>query len=157
MNAFWGGLIGGVAGGLLAVLLFGHHRQMPTPEDQLAAMAEVRREQMTETDIANEKMIATSLEEYAVDNGGKYPPTLGKLVPTYVRSVPFIPGSDPPTLYRYEFPAENPAWGLWDIKDDGSCDPTLYKLLNVTTKRRCTKETCRYIIYAQNLGVVGVP
>jgi hypothetical protein len=156
MNSFWNGFVGGLAAGLLTILLFGHHHHQPTPEDQLAAMAELRREQLTETDIMNETQIATALEEYAVDNAGNYPRDLKKLIPTYLHYIPCIPGSDPPTEYTYEHPASNPAWGEFVIKDDGTLDPTLDTLINADSRQRCTKLTCKYIVYGQAFGVAGL-
>ncbi len=156
MNSFWNGFVGGLAAGLLTVLLFGHHHHPPNPEDQLVAMAELRHEQMTETDIMNEKQIATALEEYAVDNNGSYPSDLKRLIPTYLHYIPYIPASDPPAVYTYEHPASNPAWGEFVIKDDGAFDPTLDNLINAESRQRCTKTTCKYIIYGQAFGVEGL-
>ena len=153
LNGFWGGFIGG----FLAALLFSHHTHQPSATDRLAAMAEIRRQQMTETDITYEKQIATSLEEYAVDHGGAYPLHLSDLMPTYLSGEKYVPGSDPPVKYAYEHPPEDSSWGLYAIKDDGSLDPTLDKLLDVKTRQRCTKATCKYIIYTQAFGVVGSP
>ena len=104
------------------------------------------------------KSIATSLEEYAVDHNGAYPAKLGDLVPPYARAGMFyVPGSDPRVMYVYEHPAAKPAWGQYDLKDDGSFDPTLYKLRNIETQQLCTKLTCKYIMYVQNAGLVGAP
>jgi len=151
---FWSGFLGG----LIAALLFSRRPHEASPTDQLAAMAEVRREQMTETDISNERSLATALEEYAVDHNGQYPARLRDIIPSpYLRGDFYVPGSDPPATYVYEHPAADPAWGEFDIRDDGSLDPSLDKLLNVTTKRRCTKGACKFIIYTQANGVVGSP
>ena len=151
---FWSGFLGGLA----AFFIFGHRHQQSSAGDQLAAMAEVRHQQMTETDIANEKMLATALEEYSVDNGGKYPAHLAEIAGTvYLRGQPYVPGSDPPATYVYEHPAADPSWGAYDIRDDGSLDPTLDMLINVKTKQRCTKSTCKFIIYTSAMGVVGSP
>ena len=50
----------------------------------------------------NTKELATALEMYSTDNGGKYPDRLGKLVPDYVSSIPNCPdsGSD-----SYSYPS----------------------------------------------------
>jgi hypothetical protein len=153
MGGFWGGFLGG----LLVVLLFGRHPHQASATEQLAAMAEIRRQQMTETDIMNEKQIATAVEEFSVDNGGKYPPHLADLKPPYLSGARYVPGSDPPVTYIYEQPAADPSWGPYDIRDDGSLDPILDKLLNVKNRQRCTKATCKYIIDTQAFGIVGSP
>jgi hypothetical protein len=68
----------------------------------------------------------------------------------------WVPGSDPPTPYRYEMPASRAEWGKWDLVDAGTLDPTLYKL-RAPDNSLCTRETCKYIVYAQSAGLVGVP
>jgi hypothetical protein len=148
----------GFLGGLIAVLLFGRRHPGSPAGDELAQMAQVRSQQLAEMDVANLKSLATSLEEFAVDHNGSYPAELSDLVPTYAHSGTFfVPGSNPPVQYVYEHPAADPAWGQYDLKDDGSFDPTLYTLRNVQSQRLCTRQTCAHIMYLQNAGLVGGP
>lgn len=111
---------------------------------------------MTLDDQENLKRLATSIEEYSVDHNGAYPTLLAALQPLYLPAMSWVPGSDPPTPYRYEIPASRPQWGKWDIVDAGTLDPTLYKL-RAPDNSLCTHETCKYIVYAESTGLVGAP
>jgi len=147
-----GAIIGGFIGALLGEIL-GH--RIAIQADQRAE-AQLQHDRLTRDDETNLKMIATSLEEYAVDHNGAYPATLAGLVPTYMRAPAWIPGSDPAVQYTYELPASRPEWGHWDIVDNGAFDPTLDKL-RALDNTICTHEKCKHIVYAESQGLVGAP
>lgn len=147
-----GAVIGGFIGALLGELLARHIGV----QADLRAEAELRHQRLTETDQGNLKQMGTALEEYAVDHNGSFPKTLVELTPLYLHSLPWVPGSDPPASYLYEFPASRQEWGTWDIVDDGSLDPTLYKL-RALDGTLCTHATCKHIVYAESTGLVGAP
>ncbi len=152
-NAFIAAFIGALLGELL-----GKHVSQKTAQQELAAEEELRRQQLTERDESGLKTIATAIEEYRVDNGGAYPKSLTDLSPTYLRAGSrIIPGSDPVTEYVYEHPASDPNFGDYDVKDNGAFDPTLDRLVNARDRSICTRQTCKYIIYAQGFGLAGVP
>lgn len=103
------------------------------------------------------KGIATAIEEYRVDHSGDYPKTLAELQPPYLGlGGRIIPGSDPIAYYTYEYPASNPKFGAFDIKDNGTFDPTVDKLHNALDLSLCSKSSCRYIIYVENAGLFGI-
>lgn len=155
-NATTDGLIGGFIGALLGELI-GKQVLRRSAQRELAAEDELRRRRQTTTDESNLKQIATALEEYSVDNGGKFPASLDKLEPPYLNMTPYIPGSDPPVKYIYDNPALNPKYGTWDLRDNGAFDPTLDNLRNITNDHLCTKQTCTFIIYIENGGLYGMP
>lgn len=156
-NASWAAFLAGLVG-VLVGLIIGKHSLADPGARQLAEMAEVRRQELTQTDATRMKSLATALEEYAVDNNGKYPAKLDDLKPPYLSAaVTIIPASDPATQYTYENPPSDPAFGLYDIKDNGMFDPSLLKLHQGTTGHVCTPQTCKYIVYAQAIGMIGLP
>jgi type II secretory pathway pseudopilin PulG len=93
-----------------------------------------RAESQTAACAGNEKQIATSLEEYAVDTGGIYPAT-GAVSPAMFGASPYM--SSTPTdpingaQYKFENPAAQPvciaAGGStsYDVIDVGGHDPTV--------------------------------
>jgi hypothetical protein len=147
-----GAVIGGFIGALLGELLARH----VGVQADLRAEAELRRQRLTETDQGYLKQMATAVEEYEVDHNGNIPKTLAELTPLYLHSLLWVPGSDPPAPYIYELPASHPEWGIWDTVDDGSLDPTLYKL-RALDGTLCTHATCKHIVYAESTGLVGSP
>jgi hypothetical protein len=152
VNGNAGAWIGGFVGALFGELFARH---IVVNADR-RAQAQLLRDDMTREDEMNLKQLATSLEEYAVDHNGVFPKQLSQLEPLYLRAMLWVPGSDPPAQYRYEMPAARPAWGQWDIVDDGSLDPTLTKL-RALDNTLCTHATCKYIVYAESQGLVGAP
>jgi hypothetical protein len=152
LNGNAGALIGGFIGALLGELFARH---IVVNADR-RAQAQLLYDEMTREDEGNLKQLATALEEYAVDHNGVFPKQLTQLEPIYLRALLWVPGSDPPAQYRYEIPAARPAWGQWDIVDDGSLDPTLSKL-RALDNSLCTHATCKHIVYAESEGLVGAP
>jgi hypothetical protein len=52
---------------------------------------------------SNLKCIATACEMYSTDNAGRYPHSLDKLVPLYLKEMRVCPGADPAShRYAYE-------------------------------------------------------
>lgn len=115
--------IAAVIGGYVALLLFGS-----AASNKLAALSEVRRQELTEQDSENLKRIATAVEEYSVDHAGQYPRFLDDLSAQYLSQMIFIPGSNPAKQYFYVRYPENHTLGAYVIEDDGSFDPSLEKL-----------------------------
>ena len=132
--------------------LIGHHITL-RQDERIQAAADARRR--TEEDEGGLKTIATALEEYAVDHNGAFPSSLDALKPLYYNRPPWIPESDPPAQYRYDKPALDPRWGAWDIIDNGAYDPTLHALRDPDGSL-CTRATCRYIVYAESEGLIGL-
>lgn len=107
-------------------------------------------------DQANLKQIAVAIEEYAVDHQGRYPTRLGQLLPTYLKSIPDVPGPANPTTYAYHKPAVLSANAKYDIWDNGSMDPTTFsKLTRAVTGGPC--DGCKYVVYLAGSGIVGTP
>lgn len=100
--------------------------------------------------------IATALDEYAVDHNGAYPASLDALRPLYYNRPAWIPETAHPAQYRYEVPAARAEWGKWDVVDNGAFDPTLHDL-RALDGSLCTHASCRYIVYAEGVGLVGAP
>jgi len=145
-------IVAAVIGGYVALRLFGG----VAASNKLAALSEVRRQELTEQDTENLKRIATAVEEYFVDHGGQYPRFLDDLPAQYLPQTVFIPGSNPAKPYIYvRYPA-NHALGAYVIEDDGSFDPSLYKLHNGVSGSLCTPYSCKYIVYAQAVGLMGL-
>ncbi len=114
-----------------------------------------RAEAFTARDQGNEKMIATALEGYAVDHGGRYPDNLTQVVPKYLKALPTVPGGDG-AAYAYQHPASTPAHGAYEIWDDGSMDPTtLTRIPQGVGGASCVD--CKYVVYAATGGIIGVP
>ena|GEM_PF-3494650 len=155
-NSTNGALIGSFIGGLIGVLIGRRVFRDRYYERELAAENELRRRHRTDDDIGNLKRIATALEEYMVDNSGKFPKTLDELRLPYLNSAPYVPETDPPQEYTYDNPAINPKFGAWDLRDNGTFDPTQDNLRNFITNHLCTKDTCKYIIYAESGGIGGI-
>ena len=143
--------VGTFVAALLGALI-GHHITLRA-DQQAQAQLDARRK--TEEDENSLKTIATAIEEYAVDHDGKFPPSLDSLKPLYYNRPAWIPETDPPTQYRYDYPALESGWGAWDIIDNGAFDPTLHKLRS-PDGTLCTRATCRYIVYAESQGLIGV-
>jgi prepilin-type N-terminal cleavage/methylation domain-containing protein len=117
-----------------------------------------RAESQTAACEGNERQIATALEEYAVDTGGKYPPsgavTAALLGPTepYLASAPL----DPVTLTQYQFktPATNArctvATGTtYEIDDAGGHDGTV-QIVNGALG-------VKSVIYCSGSGITSSP
>jgi hypothetical protein len=147
-----GSWIGAFVGALLGEIV-GHHFVLLSDQRTHDRLEWERR---TEEDEMSLKGIATALEEYSVDHNGQFPVTLDALKPLYYPRPLWIPESDPPAEYKYENPAARPNWGKWDIVDNGAFDPTLNKL-RTDDGSLCTNSTCKYIIYAESLGLIGEP
>ena len=125
-----------------------------------------RDESRMAADQANLKQIATALEEYAVDHGGRYPDRLVQLLPTYLKSLPDIPGSERAHPYVYHHPATVPVKttngsvrpglqaGAYDIWDNGSMDQTTFAKLR-RADGLCAYG-CKYVVYVEGAGIVGV-
>ena len=151
-NALLAGFVGALLGELVGKTIL--HR---SAQKELAAEEELRRQQLTERDETQLKAIATGIEEFRVDHGGAYPKTLADLPTIYLNAgTRMIPGSDPIAYYTYEYPASDPSFGGYDIKDNGTFDPTLDRLHNALDHSLCTRQTCRYIIYLENAGLFGI-
>ena len=101
-------------------------------------------------DQANLKQIAVALEEYAVDHNTHYPRTLMELRPTYLTSIPEVPGSG--AAYAYRRLSSRPKATAYQIWDDGSMDPTTFGRL-----KGCFKTLCKYVVYVSDKGVIGMP
>ena len=116
-----------------------------------------RAESAAAADEGNLKQIATAIEAYAVDHGGKYPDNLPQLTPRYVKALPSVPGGDGTGAYDYHHPASRPAHGAYEIWDDGSMDPTtIGNLPGVDGKQRYGAD-CKYVVYTQKLGIICMP
>jgi len=122
-------------------------------------------------DQGNLKQIATALEEYAVDHSGRYPDRLVQLQPTYLKSLPEIPGTENAHIYAYHHPSSLPLKAAYDIWDDGSMDPTLFSNVPRFPRGSCAyapyqdggaseRESgtpCKYVVYVADMGIQGVP
>jgi hypothetical protein len=67
---------------------------------------------------ANLKSIATSLEMYATDHGGRYPSSLMELVPKYLPAIPRCPLSDHDTYLEGYSIKSRPDWYLVYCRGD---------------------------------------
>ena len=71
-----------------------------------------RLEQKADDDLrackANLKNTATACEMYSTDNAGRYPHSLGKLVPLYLSQIPVCPAAEPTTAVYGFKSATNP-------------------------------------------------
>jgi prepilin-type N-terminal cleavage/methylation domain-containing protein len=107
-----------------------------------------RSESQTAACEGNEKQIATAMEEYAVDNNGKYTSTLPAL---YLAVTP----KDPVNNVNYVITAPvggNATYGSYEIQDTGGHDATtMGNLFKAGVK--CT--TCVTVQYYQNQGLNG--
>jgi Tfp pilus assembly protein PilE len=114
-----------------------------------------RAESQMAADQANLKSIATALEEYAVDHRGRYPDRLTQLTPTYLKTLPEVPGTDSAGAYTYHHPASRKA--AYDIWDDGSMDPTTFGSLPRGVGGPTCAAGCKYVVYVAGAGLVGLP
>jgi hypothetical protein len=116
-----------------------------------------RAESTVIADENNLKTIAAALERYAADHNGSYPDNLPQLVPTYLARLPVVPGGDNTGAYDYHHPASLPTGGKYEIWDDGSMDPTTLGMLPAGANGPpCTRQTCKYVVYIDGVGVVGI-
>lgn len=112
-----------------------------------------RAEAQTAADEANEKQIAAAVERYHLDRD-RYPRSLRDLVPTYLASVPAVPGATHSSSYSFHQPSVIARSAAYDIWDDGARDTTTTTYLrDAKTGLRCTD--CRYVIYVDGLGITG--
>jgi zinc ribbon protein len=103
-------------------------------------------------DQANLRQIAVAVEEYAIDHSGRYPERLAQLQPTYIKSIPEVPGSGGAYTYRrLAPPRDEAAYVIWD---DGSMDATMLVRLKGCDGR---PSVCRYVAYDANRGITGLP
>jgi hypothetical protein len=116
-----------------------------------------RAESMMAANEGNLKMIATGLEEYAVDHNGKYPDHLPQLVPTYLKALPPVPGGDGTGAYDYHHPASPPGAAAYEIWDDGSMDPTTFGGIPRGANGPSCAGSCKYVVYRAGVGIIGVP
>ncbi len=105
-----------------------------------------RAEAMSASCEANEKQIATALEEYAVDHAGSYPAP-GPITNTsigilYLDSTP----TDPVSQLGYSFSTGGSGYGSYQITDSGGHDPS-------TTNNLPGNPGGNSIIYNQNTGI----
>ena len=117
-----------------------------------------RAESQTAACEGNERQIATALEEYAVDTGGKYPPSgvvaAGMLGPTepYLASTPLDPVTQAP--YHFVTPSTNARCTIvtgttYEIDDAGGHDGTV-KIVNGALGDRS-------VIYCSGSGITSSP
>ena len=109
-----------------------------------------RAESATSACEGNEKQLATSEEEYAVDNGGAYA-SLSVLTTPYLSTVitdPVAKGN----AYTVTIPGSG-SNGSYEIDDAGGHDTTTTTNLTTTSGVACA--TCTSIVYAQASGVHG--
>ena len=116
-----------------------------------------RGESMMAADENNLKTIATGVEEYAVDHGGKYPDHLPQLVPGYLKTLPSVPGGDGAGAYDYHRRASAPGAAAYEIWDDGSMDPTTFGSIPRGPKGPPCMGGCKYVVYRAGVGIIGVP
>ena len=103
-------------------------------------------------DQANLKQLAVAVEEYELDHSGRYPERLSQLQPTYMKSIPEVPGSGGTYTYRrLAPPRDEAAYIIWD---DGSMDSTTLVRL-----KGCDASpwVCKYVVYDANRGIMGMP
>ena len=106
-------------------------------------------------DIQLEKIIATAVEEYGIDHGGKYPLQIEDLVPAYLPYVPIVPGSPNGGKYRYVAMPGNKVSGKYVIFDDGSLDLTAAGSVRTDSGSNCNPTACKYLMFSQARGIVG--
>jgi hypothetical protein len=115
-----------------------------------------RSEGVMYADQGNLKTIATALETYAVDHGGKYPEHLPQLVPQYIKALPVVPGGDGTGAYDYHHPGS--VQGVkYEIWDDGSMDSTTFGSMSRGPKGPPCDGDCKYVVYREGVGIIGVP
>jgi prepilin-type N-terminal cleavage/methylation domain-containing protein len=115
-----------------------------------------RAESQTTACEGNVKQIATSLEEHAVDTGGKYPAS-GLVTPALFGGAPYMASTptDPVngTQYQFENPAAQPVCNAggggasYDIIDSGGHDPTV-AIANAA-------KGATFVIYCSGSGING--
>jgi len=103
-------------------------------------------------DMGNLKQIATALEEYSVDHGGKYTSSFENLKSPYMDAVPTVPESG--GAYTIVIPPD-PKMGSYEIMDDGSIGGL--SSLKTIEGNPCDPSTCQHVIYAQAKGILGGP
>src|SRR5579864_5489269 len=147
------GVISAVIGGVVSVLVFA---RLSDPS-RLHLLAEVRQQQLAQQDADNLNRIGLALNQYAVDHNGNYPTSLDELGPTYLESQLYNQGSNPAQPYAYDYPAVDKDWGSFDLIDNGSLEPSQLKLSNGIGGPLCRPMTCKYIIYTESAGLIGLP
>ena len=109
-----------------------------------------RAESVTASCEMNEKMLATSEEEYSVDNGGAYI-AISSLTTPYLTGTP----TDPVAKGNaYTITTTTGAWGSYQIADAGGHDSTtMIPIFQDGTSVNCT--SCTSVVWDQNSGVRG--
>src|ERR1700687_615117 len=114
-----------------------------------------RAESQTSACEGNEKQLATALEEYAVDNSGKYPTSFANLIAAhagvYLKVLPADPAGGP--AYALTVPAVAPCTATQSntylITDGDNHDTTTAKTSPLTGGKG--------INYCSGSGLIGVP
>lgn len=146
-------LVAAIVGGLIALWLVGGWSAV----GRLGILAEARRQELGQQDLENLKRIATPVEEFAVDHRGLYPRFLDEVGAPFLPQTIYIPGSSPAKPYTYVRDPANTTFGKYVVADDGSFDPSLLKLHSGVDGSLCAPETCKYIVYIQAAGLMGLP
>ena len=109
-----------------------------------------RAESVTSSCEMNEKMLATAVEEYSVDNGGAYP-TLATLTTPYLTQIP----TDPVKKGNaYGISTVVGAYGSYEVYDAGGHESTtLTSVIQEGTTTSCS--ACTSVLWDQNSGVRG--
>ncbi len=109
-----------------------------------------RAESVTSACEMNEKMLATSEEEYSVDNGGAYV-ALSSLTTPYLLSMP----TDPVKKGNaYSINTTVGAYGSYQISDAGSHDSsTMLYVTQDGSSSACS--SCTSVVWDQNSGIRG--
>jgi|SRR6516162_9783792 prepilin-type N-terminal cleavage/methylation domain-containing protein len=109
-----------------------------------------RAQSVTSSCEMNEKMLATSEEEYSVDNGGNYV-ALSSLTTPYLFAVPTDPVKKGNT---YSISVTVGGYGSYEVSDSGGHDSTtLTSVIQEGTSTACS--TCTTVLWDQNSGVRG--
>ena len=110
-----------------------------------------RAESVTSSCEMNEKMLATAVEEYSVDNGGAYP-TLATLTTPYLTQVPTDPVKKG-NAYGINTTV-SATYGSYEVYDAGGHDSTtLTSVIKEGTTGPCS--SCTTVLWDQNSGVRG--
>ena len=109
-----------------------------------------RAESVTSSCEMNEKMLATSEEEYSVDNGGSYI-ALSSLTTPYLLALP----TDPVAAGKaYAINTTAGAYGSYQISDAGGHESsTMLTVVQDGASASCT--TCTSVLFDQNSGIRG--